>query len=98
MELQPGLTIRQPPLTCHATLPLQLTFVGESRLRDGPKTKPFPTNCKGKITRAAVSFQFQTISGVIVFHITAMAFSIVILRSTTVTVKVFGVTFSESPR
>ena len=61
MQLQPGLTlIRQPPLTCHAILPLQLTFVGESRLRDGPKTKPAPTNCKGKITRAAVSFQFQT--------------------------------------
>lgn len=62
------------------------------------KPNPLLQIAKAKLLVQQFLFNFRRISGLIVFNITAMAFSIVILRSTTVTVKCLEVTFSESPR
>lgn len=62
------------------------------------KPNPLLQIVKAKLLVQQFLFNFRRVSGLIVFNITAMAFSIVTFRSTTVTVKFFGVTFSESPR
>ena len=62
------------------------------------KPNPLLQIVKTKLLVQQFHFNFRRVSGLIVFNITAMAFSMVILRSTTVTVKFLGVTFSESPR
>ena len=62
------------------------------------KPNPLLQIVKTKLLVQQFHFNFRRVSDLIVFNIIAMAFSMVILRSTTVTVKFLGVTFSESPR